>query len=41
MAAERETIVTAKCDVSLPNALDAIPDDCTIPRLCARVIAVV
>lgn len=41
MAAEPEKIVTAKCDVLLPNALDAIPDDGTIPRPCARVKAVV
>ena len=38
-AVEPETIVMAKCDVLSPNALGAILDDDTIPRLHARVIA--
>ena len=36
---ELETIVMAKYDVLSPNALGAILDDDTIPRLHARVIA--
>jgi hypothetical protein len=39
MAAEPETIVTAKCDVLSADALDAILDDDTILCLRARVIA--
>jgi glutamate dehydrogenase/leucine dehydrogenase len=38
MAVEPETIVTAKCDVLSLNALGAILDGDTIPRLHPRVI---
>jgi hypothetical protein len=39
MAVEPETIVTAKCDLLSPNALGAILDNDTIPRLNACVTA--
>jgi leucine dehydrogenase len=39
MAVEPETIVTAKCDLFSPNALGAILDNDTIPRLNACVTA--
>src|SRR5262249_61029137 len=39
LAATPDQIVTCECDVLSPNALGAILNDQTIPRLHARVVA--